>query len=262
MGTIWIYSLNLGIVALMMVIGWLVSLKLENVTVVDSLWAVGFMLIAWSSLMLGPGGTLRSLLLVLMTTAWGLRLSGYLSWRNWGKGEDPRYGAWRARHGEHFGKLSLYKVFLLQAVFLWVIALSLQYGILGSVPAGLTWLDALGIVTWIIGFGFEAIGDYQLARFKADPANKGRVMDKGLWAYTRHPNYFGEAMVWWGVALMVLSVPGSWWTLISPIIITAVLLKMTGVTLTERHLVDNKPQYRDYMQRTSSFIPWPPKRRR
>ncbi len=124
MDTIWIYSLNLGIVALMMVIGWLVSLKLENVTVVDSLWAVGFMLIAWSSLMLGPGGTLRSLLLVLMTTAWGLRLSGYLSWRNWGKGEDPRYGTWRARHGEHFGKVSLYKVFLLQAVFLWVIALS------------------------------------------------------------------------------------------------------------------------------------------
>lgn len=262
MDTIWIYSLNLGIVALMMVIGWLVSLKLENVTVVDSLWAVGFMLIAWSSLMLGPGGTLRSLLLVLMTTAWGLRLSGYLSWRNWGKGEDPRYGAWRARHGEQFGKLSLYKVFLLQAVFLWVIALSLQYGILGSVPPGITWLDALGIVIWIIGFGFEAIGDYQLARFKADPANKGRVMDKGLWAYTRHPNYFGEAMVWWGVALIVLSVPGSWWTLISPIIITAVLLKMTGVTLTEKHLVDKKPQYRDYMQRTSSFIPWPPKRRR
>lgn len=260
MDTFWIYFFNLGAVTGLMVIGWLVSIKLANVTVVDSLWAMGFILIAWLSLFLGSSNTPRAWLLVVLTTIWGLRLSGYLSWRNWGKGEDPRYGAWREKHGDLFPKVSLYKVFLLQALFLWAIALNLQYGILSKSPAGLTWLDALGTFVWAVGFAFEAVGDYQMARFKSDPANQGQVMDRGLWAYTRHPNYFGEALVWWGVFLVVLSVPGGWWTVLSPLVITAVLLKMTGVTLTEKHILAKRPQYRDYIQKTSAFMPWFPKR--
>ena len=130
---------------------------------------------------------------------WGLRLSLYLSWRNWGKGEDPRYGSWRQKSGDRFWLVSLFKVFLLQALFLWVISIGLQMGQLAANPDTLTWLDGLGIFVWTIGFMFESAGDWQLARFKSDPVNKGRVMDRGLWAYTRHPNYFGEFLVWWGI---------------------------------------------------------------
>lgn len=192
----------------------------------------------------------------------GLRLTIYLSWRNWGKGEDPRYGAWRTEHGDRFRRVSLYKVFLVQALFMWMIALSLQYGIFAAAPLELTWLDGLGICIWIIGFGFETVGDYQLARFKSNPDNRGLVMDKGLWAYTRHPNYFGETLVWWGVYLMVLPTPGGGWTIISPLVITTVLLKMTGVVLTEKAILAKRPQYREYIERTNVFIPWFPKKRR
>jgi steroid 5-alpha reductase family enzyme len=245
---------------MMMVLGWLVSLKADNVTIVDSLWGMGFVLIAWLCLVLGDGGVLRGRLLVAITTIWGLRLTIYLTWRNWGKGEDPRYGAWRSRHGNRFRLVSLYKVFLVQALFMWVIALCLQYGILTAAPARLTWLDGVGLVVWAVGFFFETIGDWQLARFKSDPSNRGRVMDRGLWAYTRHPNYFGDVLVWWGIYLMVLSAPGAWWTLISPAVITLVLLKMTGVVLTEKTILATRPQYREYMRKTSAFVPWFPKR--
>ena len=132
-------------------------------------------------------------------TLWGLRLSLYLSWRNWGKGEDPRYGGWRQKSGDRFWLVSLFKVFILQALFLWVISLVIQIGQMAATPAALTRLDILGIVVWVAGFMFESVADWQLAQFKSDPANKGRVMDRGLWAYTRHPNYFGEFLIWWGI---------------------------------------------------------------
>ena len=255
-----IFGLNLAAAASMMICGWLFSLIYKNVSLVDSLWGMGFVLIAWITCFFSDGYSGRKILIVALTTVWGLRLSAYLSWRNWGKGEDPRYGAWRKASGERFWIVSLFKVFLLQALFLWVIALAIQYGLLSPTPVHLTWLDFLGFGIWMIGFVFESVGDWQLARFKADPANKGKVMDRGLWRYSRHPNYFGECLIWWGIFLIVFSTPTSGWTVVSPIILTAVLLKMTGVPLTEQTIVKTRPGYRAYIRRTSAFFPWFPKK--
>ena len=249
---------NLAAVAAMMVTGWFVSLAYRNVTIVDSLWGMGFVLIAWLTYLMSDGYGGRKMLLAILVTLWGLRLSAYLSWRNWGKGEDPRYGSWRKKSGDRFWLVSLFKVFILQALFLWVISLAVQIGQLASTPDSLNGLDGLGVMVWSTGFMFETLGDWQLARFKSDPANKGRVMDYGLWAYTRHPNYFGEFLVWWGIFLITLSTPNSWWTILSPVIITVVLLKMTGIPLTEQELVKNRPGYSEYVKRTSAFVPWLP----
>jgi len=249
---------NLAAVTAMMMAGWVVSLIYRNVTIVDSLWGLGFVLIAWLTYLGSEGYWVRNFLLVLLVSIWGLRLCLYLSWRNWGKGEDPRYGTWRRKAGGRFWLVSLFKVFILQALFLWVISLALQAGQLAPRPDSLTWLDGLGMLVWTIGFGFESAGDWQLARFKADPANRGRVMDRGLWAYTRHPNYFGEFLVWWGIFLITLSTPGGWWTIFSPLIVTAVLLKITGIPLTEKGLIESRPGYSEYIKRTSAFVPWRP----
>ena len=249
---------NLAAVSAMMLTGWVISLFYKNVTVVDTLWGLGFVLIAWLTYLVSDGYPGRSLLLAALVSAWGLRLSGYLTLRNYGKGEDHRYGGWREKSGDRFWLVSLFKVFLLQALFLWVISLVVQMGQTAPRPANLTWLDALGTFVWLGGFIFESVGDWQLARFKADPANKGQVMDRGLWAYTRHPNYFGEFLIWWGIFLITLATPGSWWTAICPIIVTAVLLKMTGIPLTEEALVKRRPGYDNYIKRTSAFVPWRP----
>ena len=257
-----IMGLNLAAVAAMMITGWFMSLVYRNVTIVDSLWGLGFVLITWLTYAMSDGYWGRKLLIALLVTMWGLRLSLYLSWRNWGKGEDPRYGGWRKMSGERFWFVSLFKVFILQALFLWVISLVMQIGQLAATPASLTWLDGLGVVIWASGFIFESIGDWQLAQFKSNPANKGHVMDRGLWAYTRHPNYFGESLVWWGLFLITLSTPNSWWTILSPAIITVVLLKMTGIALTEKALLENRPGYSDYIKRTSAFVPWLPAKER
>ena len=251
---------NFSAVFLMMVIGWLISLRYRNVTIVDSLWGLGFVLIAWITFLLSEGFIGRRLLIVVLVSLWGIRLSVFLSRRNWGAGEDPRYGEWRKKSGERFWLVSFFKVFLLQAIFLWVISLVLQIGQLSSTPDRFTWLDMLGVFIWGAGFFFEAVGDWQLARFKADPSTKGRVMDQGLWAYTRHPNYFGEFLIWWGFFVITLSTPNSWWTIISPLIVTAVLLKMTGIPLTESTIVKTRPGYKDYIERTSAFVPWFPKK--
>ena len=253
-----LFGWNLAAVAAMMIIGWVISLYHRNVTVVDSLWGLGFVLIAWITFFLSDGYMGRKLLIATTVTLWGLRLSTYLSWRNWGKGEDPRYGAWRQKSGGRFWIVSLFKVFILQAIFLWVISIALQFGQLAPTPDKITWLDMLGMMIWAAGFLFESLGDWQLAKFKSDPANNGLVMDKGLWAYTRHPNYFGEFLIWWGIFLTTLSTPNSWWTIVSPLVITAVLLKMTGIPLTEQELVKKRPGYIHYIKRTNAFIPWRP----
>jgi steroid 5-alpha reductase family enzyme len=251
---------NLASAAALMTAGWLVSLVIRNVTVVDSLWGLGFVLIAWLTAGLADGYAGRRWLVALLATLWGLRLCAYLTWRNWGKREDPRYASWRQASGDRFWIVSLFKVFWLQALFLWTISLVLQVPQMSVAPARFTAWDAAGGIVWAVGFFFETAADMQLARFKADPQNKGRVMDRGLWRYSRHPNYFGECLIWWGLFLVALSVPGSLWTVISPVIITLVLLKMTGVALTERTIVDTRPAYRDYQRRTSTFIPWFPKK--
>ena len=257
-----ILVINFAAVVGMMIIGWLISLQYHNVTIVDSLWGLGFVLIVWITFVLSDGFFYRKTVVALLVTAWGLRLSIYLSLRNWGAAEDPRYGEWRKKSGAGFKLVSLFKVFLLQAAFLWLIALVLQIGQLSPAPSRFVWLDWLGVILWTIGFLFETVSDRQLARFKADPSNNGRVMDQGLWAYSRHPNYFGEFLVWWGFFLITLSTPNSWWTVISPLLISLVLLKMTGIPLTEKTIVKTRPGYKDYIHRTSAFIPWIPKRRR
>jgi steroid 5-alpha reductase family enzyme len=244
----------------MMVLGWVTSLMIRNVTIVDSLWGLGFVLIAWSTFVMSEGFSGRNALIAVLVTLWGGRLSVYLTLRNWGAGEDPRYGQWRDKSGRRFWLVSLFKVFLLQAVFLWVISLVLQKGQLSPEPGRFGWWDVIGAFIWLVGFLFEAVGDWQLARFKSDPSNRGKVMDTGLWAYSRHPNYFGEFLVWWGFFGITLSTPGSWWTVLSPLIVSTVLLKMTGIPLTETATKKSRPGYSDYIERTNAFIPWFPKK--
>jgi len=261
MDTISILSINFSAVLTLMLAGWGVSLVYRNVTIVDSLWGLGFVLIAWITFFLAPGFFGRKLLIALLVSAWGLRLSLHLSRRNWGHGEDPRYAEWRRKSGGRFWLVSLFKVFVLQAVFLWAIALSLQWGQISSQPAAFTLTDVAGTLLWLVGFFFEAVADRQLARFKQNPANRGRVMNQGLWAYSRHPNYFGESLMWWGIFLITLSTPAGWWTLVSPVIITVVLLKMTGVSLMEKTIVHTRPGYKAYIEETNAFFPWFPKRK-
>jgi steroid 5-alpha reductase family enzyme len=255
-----IMAWNLAAVVAMMIIGWLVSLRYRNVSIVDSFWGLGFVLITWLTFSFSEGFAGRKTLIAFLVTVWGIRLSVYLSRRNWGAGEDSRYGEWRKQTGDRFWVVSLYKVFLLQAIFLWAISLVLQVGQLAPQPDHFIWSDILGTFIWALGFLFEAVGDWQLAQFKADPSNKEKVMDRGLWAFSRHPNYFGEFLIWWGCFLIALSTPNSWWTVVSPLLITAVLLKMTGIPLTEATIMKTRPAYQDYIKRTSAFVPWFPRK--
>jgi steroid 5-alpha reductase family enzyme len=252
---------NLATVGAMMTVGWIFSVLYRNVTIVDSLWGLGFVLVAGVTFWTGGGFGGRSLLILVLTACWGLRLAGYLTWRNWGKPEDHRYGQWREKSGQRFWIVSLFTVFWLQALFLWFISLVLQKAQLSAAPFRFTALDILGTAVWSVGFVFESVGDWQLARFKADPKNRGRVMDQGLWAWSRHPNYFGEFLIWWGFFLVALTTPGGWWTVISPIIISIVLLKMTGVPLTEAALKTRRPGYAEYIENTSTFFPRPPRKK-
>jgi len=196
----------------------------------------------------------------VLTGIWGLRLGAYLLWRNWGRPEDFRYAAMRRSWGDHFPLASLATVFGLQAVLMWVVSLPVQVAAASALPAHLGALDAFGVMVWATGLGFEAIGDWQLARFKADPANAGRVLDRGLWRYTRHPNYFGDACVWWGLFLIACATPGGVWTLPSPIVMTVFLRRISGVPMLERSLRKRRPGYAAYVERTSAFVPRAPRR--
>jgi len=200
----------------------------------------------------------RKWLIGALVTLWGLRLSLYILWRNWGKPEDLRYQKWRRESGRIWWWKSLFQVFVLQGVLMWIIAAPLLAAQQGAVPTGLTLLDYVGAAIWLVGFFFEATGDLQLARFKADPRNKGKVMDRGVWRYTRHPNYFGDAAQWWGFYLIALAA-GGWWTIFSPILMTLLLLRVSGVALLEQTL-ETRPGYKEYVERTSAFIPWPPRK--
>lgn len=260
MGALPLYINNLMAVLILMFMGWLISIYRRNVTVVDSLWGMGFVLIAWLTWFQADGNAVRQLLLAVLTTVWGVRLSIFLTWRNYGKGEDPRYAQWRQTGGRWFWLTSLFKVFLLQALFLWVIALTIQAGQTSTSPPQVVLLDLLGATVWLVGFVFEAVGDWQLAKFKSNPANRGKVMKRGLWRYTRHPNYFGECLIWWGVFIIAFSDLHNWWTVISPVIVTLVLIKMTGIALTEKLIIEKRPEYLEYMKTTPAFVPWKPKK--
>jgi steroid 5-alpha reductase family enzyme len=240
---------------------WVVSLPLRDASIVDVFWGLGFVLVAGVYRLGGPPAELRQWLLLALVAIWGLRLAGYIFWRSRGRGEDRRYTAMRDKI-PHFAWLSLPIVFWFQAVLVAIISLPHLVVQAQAVEPGWRWSDIAGLAVWLVGFTFEALGDAQMARFKADPDNRGKVMRSGLWRYTRHPNYFGDAMVWWGFWLIALGAPGGAWTVVGPVIMTVLLLKVSGVALLERDLSKRRPEYRDYVESTSAFIPWFPKRRR
>ncbi len=250
--------LNAALLLSSMTLLWLLSLALRNASIVDVWWGLGFILVVGASLVWNQQFHTRPMVMTCLTVIWGLRLAGYVTWRNHGQGEDRRYVAMRQAHGASFWWWSLFSVFLLQGVILWIIALPLQAVIADAgEPFGKP-LDILGLALWSFGFGFEVIGDWQLARFKADPQNKGRVMDRGLWRYTRHPNYFGECCLWWGIFCLAAA-SGVWWTVGSPILLTIFLVKFSGVGLLESTIVERRPEYAAYQRRTSAFVPWRPR---
>ncbi len=244
---------------------WLISLALSNASIVDIFWGPGFVLTAWAVFIwtaladVPTGAAGRRLLLVALTTIWGLRLGIYLAWRNLGKGEDYRYVAMRQRSPQRFWIISLFKVFLLQGALMWVVSLPVQVGQLPPQPAGIGVLAVVGCLIWAAGLCCETIGDLQLARFKADATNRGRVMDRGLWRYTRHPNYFGDFLVWWGLYLVALEGAGTWWTFVGPLVMSVLLVRVSGVAMLEKTITSRRPGYAEYMQRTSAFFPWPPR---
>lgn len=254
-----IYLQGFLIIMILMTTLWVVSVIVKNVSIVDLFWGFGFVLTAGFYFLKSEGYESRKMILMLLTSIWGLRLSVYLAWRNIGKGEDFRYREFRKKYGEtRYWWISFSQTFLLQGVLMWLISLPLlgaqYYG--QDRPLGI--LDLAGIMFWLVGFIFEAGGDSQLARFKADPSNKGKLLDKGFWRYTRHPNYFGDASVWWGYGLICLS-SASYFPVIGSVLMTALIIKVSGVALLEKSLKEQKPQYKEYIEKTSSFIPWFPK---
>ncbi len=238
---------------------WLVSLALRDASIVDIFWGFGFVVVAWATFLVADGPLERRLPLLLLVTIWGLRLSGHLAWRNIGKGEDYRYQAMRRRHGSRFALVSLFTVFLLQGIILWIVSLPVQVGMVPTGPDTFLPAVVVGIGLWGVGLFFETVGDLQLARFKADPANDGKVMDRGLWRYTRHPNYFGDFLVWWGIYLAALGVLEVWWTIVGPLLMSFLLLRVSGVALLERSIGKRRPGYEEYVRRTSAFFPRPPR---
>jgi steroid 5-alpha reductase family enzyme len=253
-----VYLQGLAAVVLAAVCTWIISVYRKNVAIVDSLWSLMFVLTAgvYAAAAAAPLSR-RGLLVLVLVTIWALRLSIYITWRNWGHGEDPRYQAIRARNQPNFAFKSLYLVFLLQALLAWVISLPLLGSLLSHSDLGP--MDIAGSLLWLVGIVFEAGGDWQLARFSADPANKGRVMNRGFWRYTRHPNYFGDFCVWWGLYLMAVGA-GAWWSIAGPILMAILLMRVSGVTLLERTIGKRRPGYADYARRTNAFFPWFPKR--
>ncbi|UCG26598.1 MAG: DUF1295 domain-containing protein [Chloroflexota bacterium] len=237
---------------------WIISVILKDASIVDLFWGLAFVISAWYAFSQTPDGDpARKLMVVILVMIWGARLSLYLLWRNWGQGEDHRYRAFRQRYGpERYWWVSFFQVFMLQGLVAWVISAPL----LGAQIQGgqLNALDYLALIVWLIGFIFEAGSDLQLARFKADPANKGRLLTSGFWHYSRHPNYFGDSAIWWAFGLLSLAA-GSYLAAFGAVVMTVLIIRVSGVAMLERTLVKSKPTYAKYARRTSSFIPWPPR---
>lgn len=248
---------SLVVAAGLLTVVWIISVRMRDAGIVDLAWGMGFVVIAWTVFFRSANGGQRAALLCGLVTLWGVRLSGYLFWRNAGKEEDYRYAAMRKKHGERFWIVSLGTVFWLQAVIMWVVSFPIQFGQLADRPW--SWLDGCGVALFIVGLFFETIGDWQLARFKLDPANRGKALDTGLWRYTRHPNYFGDFCVWWGLYLVAAS-GGAWWTFFGPLAMSFFLIKVSGVAMLESTIVERRPEYAAYIRRTNAFFPGPPRR--
>ena len=252
--TLW---LNSGLVILgLMIALWLLNLALKNSSIVDIYWGMGFVITFWVGTFLVSGAmTARTMLLGVIVTIWGLRLSLYIFQRNHGKPEDFRYAKWREEAGKDWWWRSFFKVFILQGVLMWIIAIPLLATQTSRASnSALTCYDLIAVIIWLTGFAFEAGGDYQLARFKTDPTNKGRLLTTGFWSVTRHPNYWGDAVQWWAFYLLAL-ISGAWWTVFSLFIMTYLLRNISGVALLEKTLKDTKPGYTEYIANTPSFFP-------
>lgn len=249
------WLIALLVVLVMGFITWLYSLVRKDVSIVDSLWSLMFLTSAIVYVLFAETINERTLFIFALIALWALRLSIFLTVRNWGQQEDRRYQAIRANN-EPFWIKSLYIVFGLQAVLAWFISVSLLVALDSASEFSL--LDAVATILWLIGFLFEAIADWQLYRFQRNPGNAGKVLDTGLWRYSRHPNYFGESLIWWAYFLFAIN-SGVWWIVISPVLMTVLLLKVSGVALMEKDISERRARYRDYIRSTNAFIPWLPK---
>ncbi len=284
---------NLALISAAMTVLWGVATLRRDVSIVDIFWGAGFVVVAWASFFAAAQPGWPQVLVACLVSVWGLRLTFYLAWRNWGRGEDYRYRSLRERIGGRFWWLSLPMVFGLQGLLMVIVSLPVQFlmvdgggvdgdGLMTMTTMMMTMATAnasadawaspwlwLALLAWIVGFAFETIGDAQLARFQANPDNRGAVMDRGLWRYTRHPNYFGDFVVWWAhfALCAALASPAAqsgpllWLTAIGPMVMSVLLLRVSGVTLVESTIAERRPGYRDYVARTSAFFPRPPRRR-
>ena len=239
---------------------WALGVRLTDVSIIDIFWGPGFAVVAVITLALGTAPLSRRMLLFAMAAAWGLRLGAYLWWRNHGKGEDRRYAAMRKRVGPGFNRHALVHVFLFQGLMMWLVSMPIQVGGYISDRRLWAWPAPLGVALFALGLTFETVGDFQLARFKADPSTTDAVMDRGLWRYTRHPNYFGDACVWWGIWLVAAVHWAGALTVFAPAVMTFLLVRVTGKALLERRLGRSRPGYAAYVARTSGFFPRPPRK--
>jgi steroid 5-alpha reductase family enzyme len=252
-----VYLLALALILGVGVAAWIVSVAIRNVAFVDSLWSLFFLIAAVVFAAAAMPLSARGMLVTALVTVWALRLSIYITARNWGEPEDYRYQKIRANNEPGFAFKSVYIVFGLQGVLAWIIAMPLMPAIMN--PGGIGPIEVLATVLWLFGFVFEAGGDYQLGKFKRDESNQGRVLNTGFWRYTRHPNYFGDFCVWWAYYLFAFSA-GGWWTVLSPLLMSFLLLKVSGVAMLEKTIGDRRPDYADYIRRTNAFFPGAPKR--
>ncbi len=250
--------ITLGLILLCYMSGWFIlSIIKQRNDIADVAWGLGFILMTVCALFLSPDISPLDVLISGLVTLWGGRLAWHIHRRNKGKSEDYRYAKWRKDWGKWFYRRSYLQVYLLQGIFLYIIVLPVVYSILSPGP-NLTWLSIAGLLVWIIGFTFESVGDAQLASFLKDENNKGHLMQKGLWHYTRHPNYFGEVTQWWGLWLVALSIPGGLFTIVSPLTITILILFVSGIPLLETKM-EQHPEFAQYKKTTSKFIPWFPR---
>jgi len=250
------YLLALAVILGIGVAGWLLSVVIRNVSFVDSLWSLFFLVAAVVFALDVETMSARALVVLGLVAIWSIRLSAYITIRNWGEGEDYRYQTIRANNEPGFAFKSLYIVFGLQGVLAWIISAPLLPAVTSMAPLGL--LDAAAALLWLTGFVFEAGGDFQLQQFKSNPDNKGKVLDSGLWRLTRHPNYFGDFCIWWSFWLFAVAA-GGWWTIFAPLLMSFLLLKVSGVAMLEKTIGKRRPEYDDYIRRTNAFFPGPRK---
>jgi steroid 5-alpha reductase family enzyme len=252
------YPVLMGVLFLYMNFWFFVSLIKKRNDVADVAWGLGFVLVAWVSFFLSREMSVRGAFVCILVSVWGLRLAQHIHARNKGRAEDYRYLAWRKAWGRWFYPRAYVQVYLLQGFFLFLIALPIFF-VNKSAELALSFFDVLGGAIWFLGFYFEAVGDAQLSRFIKDPENKGKLMQNGLWAYTRHPNYFGEVTQWWGIWFIAFAVPNGWLSIVGPITITCLILYVSGIPLLEKKMSEH-PDFSAYKQRVSIFFPWPRKR--